>query len=79
MREIGRTNVRYAARGIDLTFFAKDSDLPHFYNLEDDPFRSERFMCAPCPPEHDSLPPGTPFTPPALGRRCTARHDMVLS
>ena len=35
---------RYAARGIDLTYFSKSTDLPHFYNVEDDPFRSERFM-----------------------------------
>ncbi|CAM9272315.1 unnamed protein product [Chrysoparadoxa australica] len=34
----------YGRRGIDLTYFEKDTELPHFINLDEDPFRSHRFM-----------------------------------
>jgi hypothetical protein len=34
----------YLNRGISLSYFDKDTEIPHFINLDDDPFRSERFM-----------------------------------
>ena len=34
----------YAQRGISLSFFDKATELPHLINMDDDPFRSERFM-----------------------------------
>mmetsp|Transcript_11659 Transcript_11659/g.20804 ORF Transcript_11659/g.20804 Transcript_11659/m.20804 type:complete len:1079 (+) Transcript_11659:197-3433(+) len=34
----------YANRGVSLTYFDKDTTEPHFINLDEDPFRSKRFM-----------------------------------
>lgn len=34
----------YGRRGIHLTYFEKGTKTPHFINLDEDPFRSHRFM-----------------------------------
>lgn len=34
----------YGRRGIHLTYYEKDTSMPHFINLDEDPFRSHRFM-----------------------------------
>jgi|EP01046_Picozoa_sp_COSAG06_P006820 hypothetical protein len=34
----------YAQRGITLSYFAKDTERPHLTNIDEDPFRSKRFM-----------------------------------
>lgn len=34
----------YGRRGIHLTFYEKGTSTPHFINLDEDPFRSHRFM-----------------------------------
>jgi hypothetical protein len=34
----------YGRRGIHLSYFEKDTQLAHFINLDEDPFRSKRFM-----------------------------------
>ncbi|CAN0448718.1 unnamed protein product, partial [Ectocarpus sp. 12 AP-2014] len=34
----------YGRRGIHLTYFEKGTSIPHFINLDEDPFRSHRFM-----------------------------------
>ena len=34
----------YAHRGISLAYFSKDTEHPHLVNVDEDPFRSERFM-----------------------------------
>eukprot|EP01051_Picozoa_sp_SAG22_P004377 SAG22_NODE_232_length_14402_cov_58.042159_7_plen_1312_part_00 len=34
----------YAHRGITLPYFSKDTEHPHLVNVDEDPFRSERFM-----------------------------------
>ncbi|CAN0471032.1 unnamed protein product, partial [Hapterophycus canaliculatus] len=34
----------YGRRGIHLTYFEKGTSTPHFINLDEDPFRSHRFM-----------------------------------
>lgn len=34
----------YGRRGIHLSYFEKATTLPYFINLDEDPFRSHRFM-----------------------------------
>jgi hypothetical protein len=34
----------YGRRGISLRHFEKDTQIPHFINLDEDPFRSHRFI-----------------------------------
>lgn len=34
----------YGRRGIHLTYYEKGTSTPHFINLDEDPFRSHRFM-----------------------------------
>lgn len=34
----------YGRRGIHLSYFEKETSTPHFINLDEDPFRSHRFM-----------------------------------
>lgn len=34
----------YGRRGIHLSYYEKGTTLPHFINLDEDPFRSHRFM-----------------------------------
>ena len=36
---------QYASRGISLTHFEAETTLPFLVNLDEDPFRSNRFMC----------------------------------
>jgi hypothetical protein len=42
--ELLKEKEEYEKRGIHLTHFSKDTEFPHFINIDPDPFQTERFM-----------------------------------
>ncbi len=83
----------YGRRGIHLTYFEKGTSIPHFINLDEDPFRSHRFMylldkvpiachngcCAPPTSPTSRNATAVPSGRTGLGRRLTSTPCSVAS
>jgi len=68
----------YGKQGISLTHFAKDTPSPYFTNLDEDPFRSNRFMYI-LDREETKFGPGGDIRPMALNvvkNHCTVENKL---